>query len=280
MEERCRLARQSGAMSAVLDARALPSESRRQLDLIRISALRQLKARYRGTALGVMWSFANPLLMTALYTTIFGTAFASYYGSKTTYVFSAFVGVVVVTFFLQATGEALGAVVANGGLLNKIAIDPEIFPIAAIAANTFQQSITAFPVILVLSAFLTHDPVRVLLVPVVLAGIVALVAGFGLVLATLYVFFRDLSYLWGIVGFVFWMTSPVFYPAELVPALVRHWVALNPVAMGISALREVTLAHGPLHSGTIVVFLIVAAAAALIGHVMFRSLRRDFMDLL
>jgi lipopolysaccharide transport system permease protein len=269
-------------MSAVLDARALQSGSRprRHLELIRISALRQLKARYRGTALGVMWSFANPLLMTALYTTIFGTAFASYYGSKTTYIFSAFVGVVVVTFFLQATGEALTAVVGNGGLLNKIAIDPEVFPIAAIAANVFQQSITAFPVILVLSAFLTHDPARVLLVPVVIAGIVALVAGFGLVLATLYVFFRDLSYLWGIVGFVLWMTSPVFYPVELVPVFVRHWVALNPVAMGISALREVTLARGPLHAGTIVVFLVTAAAAAAIGHLLFRALRRDFMDLL
>jgi ABC-type polysaccharide/polyol phosphate export permease len=256
------------------------SSSHRQIDLIRISALRQLKARYRGTALGVMWSFANPLLMTALYTTIFGTAFASYYGSKSTYIFSAFVGVVVVTFFLQATGEALSAVVGNGGLLNKIAIDPEIFPIAAIAANVFQQSVTAFPVILVLSAFLTHDPVRVLLVPVVMVGIVALVTGFSLVLATLYVFFRDLSYLWGIVGFVFWMTSPVFYPAELVPPFVRQWVALNPVALGISALREVTLAHGTLKAGTIGVFLVVGVAAAVIGHVLFRTMRRDFMDLL
>lgn len=269
-------------MSAVLDARNLPSasSSQRQIDLIRISALRQLKARYRGTALGVMWSFANPLLMTALYTTIFGTAFASYYGSKTTYVFSAFVGVVVVTFFLQATGEALVAVVGNGGLLNKIAIDPEIFPIAAIMANVLQQAITTFPAVLILSAVWTHDPMRVLLAPLVLAGIVALVTGFGLVLATLYVFFRDLSYLWGIIGFVFWMTSPVFYPAELVPAAVRQWVALNPVAMGISALREVTLAHGPLQIGRIAIFVGVAAAAALAGHLLFRSLRREFMDLL
>jgi ABC-type polysaccharide/polyol phosphate export permease len=269
-------------MSAALDTRVLPSALpwRRLLDLIRISALRQLKARYRGTALGVMWSFANPLLMTVLYTAIFGTAFASYYGSKTTYVLSAFLGVAVATFFLQATGEALAAVVTNGGLLNKIAIDPEIFPIASVAANSFQQSVTAFPVILVLSALLTHDPVRVLLVPVVLAGVVALVTGFGLVLAALYVFFRDLSYLWGIIGFVFWMTSPVFYPAELVPEAVRRWIALNPVAMGISALREVTLGHGPLHRGTILAFLIVAIAAALVGHAVFRALRRDYMDLL
>jgi lipopolysaccharide transport system permease protein len=269
-------------MSATLGARALrpPAQISRQLELIRISALRQLKSRYRGTALGVLWSFANPLLMTALYTSIFGTAFAAYYGSKTTYVLSAFVGVVVATFFLQATGEALIAVVANGGLLNKIAIDPEIFPIAAIAANAFQQVITTFPVIMILSAFVTHDPLRVVLVPVVLAGIVALVVGCGLLLAACYVFFRDLAYLWGIAGFILWMTSPVFYPAELVPASVRGWIAFNPVAMGISALREVTLARGPLAYGLIAIFLLVAIAIAIAGHVVFRVWRRDFMDLL
>lgn len=270
------------AMSVVLDARDVPYSAllRWQLDVVRISALRQLKTRYRGTALGVMWSFANPLMMTALYTTIFGTAFASYYGSTQEYVFSAFAGVAVVTLFLQATGEALVAVVANGGLLNKIAIDPEIFPIAAIAANVFQQMVTTFPVIVVLSAVLAHDPVRLALVPVVFTGIVALTAGFGLVLSTLYVFFRDLSYVWGIVGFVLWMTSPVFYPPQVVPIAVRHWVAFNPVAMGIAAVREVTLAQGPLDVRGIALFLVLALFVALLGHLAFRSLRREFMDLL
>ena len=72
-------------MSAVLDTGrpGPPLWSRRQLELVRMSAIRQLKGRYRGTALGVLWSFANPLLMTGLYTVLFGTAFASYYGGST-----------------------------------------------------------------------------------------------------------------------------------------------------------------------------------------------------
>ena len=164
--------------------------SRRQLDIVRMSAIRQLKARYRGTFLGVLWSFANPILMTALYAMLFGTAFASYYGgSVIRYVFSAFVGVLVVTFFSQATAEALTSVVSNGALLNKIAVDPETFPIASIAANTFQQAITTFPIIIVIAAAITHDPIRVLLAPIVLAAIIALVAGFGLALSAFSYFF-------------------------------------------------------------------------------------------
>jgi ABC-type polysaccharide/polyol phosphate export permease len=255
--------------------------SRQHVEVVRMSAIRLLKTRYRGTALGVLWSFANPLLLTGLYTAIFGTAFASYYGgSITRYVFSAFVGVAVVTFFSQATTEALTTVVGNGGLLNKIALDPETFPIAAIAANAFQQITTTFPVVMLLSAFLTHDPIRVLLVPVVFAGVLLLCTGFGLTLATLYVFFRDLLYLWGVIAFIIWMTCPVFYPAALVPAGVRPWLTMNPVGMGIGALREVALGRGPIEYGLVGQFLVVAAACALIGHTIFRTLQRDFMDLL
>jgi ABC-type polysaccharide/polyol phosphate export permease len=190
------------------------------------------------------------------------------------------VGVLVVTFFSQATAEALASVVSNGGLLNKIAVDPETFPIAAIAANVFQQSITTFPIIMVLAAAITHDPLRVVLTPVVLAALVALVAGFGLFLSALFVFFRDLSNLWGVVSFIFWMTSPVFYPAALVPAHVRPWFEINPVGLAIAALREVALGRGPIDALLLLKFIALSLTFAIAGHVIFRARRRHFMDLL
>jgi ABC-type polysaccharide/polyol phosphate export permease len=252
----------------------------RDLDLIRITALRSLKVRYRGTTLGVLWSFANPILMTALYATIFGTSFRSHYGgSLVQYVLAAFVGVVVVTFFLQATNEALVSVVANGGLLNKIAIRPETFPLASIAANAFQQCVTTFPVLLIIAVTVTHDPVRVALAPVMLLAVVALTTGFGLTLAALFVFFRDLANVWGLIGFMFWLTSPVFYPAAVVPASVRPFLALNPVGQSITALRDVLLGRGPMDYGVIGTTLVSAALALALGAGIFRALKKDFMDL-
>ena len=253
----------------------------RMTELVRLSAGRQLRVRYRGSAFGVLWSFANPVLTTAIYTAIFGTAFAHFYGGSTkTYLLSAFLGVVVVTYFLQATGEALVSVVANGPLLNKIAIDPETFPIAAVAANVFQQLLTTFPAVLLIAVFATHDPLRVVLVPFVLAGVVLMAIGFSLALAALYVFFRDLAYLWTIIAFVLWLSSPVFYPAELVPASVRQFVAVNPVGLAINALRDVSLATEPLHLGQIARFLVAAVFVAFAGHLLFVKLRSQFMDLL
>jgi len=253
---------------------------RREAELVRISAIRQLKTRYRGSTLGVFWSFANPLMMTAIYTAIFGTAFARYYdGSIARYVVSAFVGVVVVTFFQQATTEALSSVVANGGLLNKIELAPETFPLAAIGAHVFQQAITTFPLLMLVSALVTRDPLRVLLVPVVLAAVVLLVVAFGVALSAVFVFFRDAGNLWGIIGFVLWLTSPVFYPAALVPPSVRPWVMWNPVALAISSLREVTLERGTLHGLTVAAFIGVAAVLLAAAIALFAALRRDFIDL-
>jgi ABC-type polysaccharide/polyol phosphate export permease len=231
--------------------------------------------------MGVLWSFANPILMTVLYTTLFGAAFSRYYGgSLIRYLFSVFVAVTVVTFFSQATSEALNSVVSNGGLLNKIAVDPETFPVASIAANAFQQALTTFPAIIVLTAVLTHDIVRVILAPIVLLGILALVSGFGLALAATFVFFRDLSYLWGVLSFIFWMTSPVFYPAALVPERVRPWFEINPIGLAIAALRDVSLGTGPIQWILIASFVAISGLFMIAGHVIFRLARPRFMDLL
>jgi ABC-type polysaccharide/polyol phosphate export permease len=256
-------------------------EIRRAADLIRITALRSLKVRYRGTILGVLWSFANPVLMTAVYTAIFGTAYSKYYdGSVQLYIMASFVGLVVVTFFVSATSEALTSVVGNGTLLNKLAVPPEVFPLSSVAANVFQQAVTTFPVLIVASAVTTHDPVRVLLVPFVLLTLVMLATGFGLALAALYVFFRDLPHLWSICAFMLWLTSPMFYPIQIAPAQLRPWFAINPVANQIAALREVTISTGPLQQGPLIAALLGGGITCAIGAVLFHRLRRDFMDLL
>jgi ABC-type polysaccharide/polyol phosphate export permease len=257
------------------------ADLRRQAGLVRIAAIRSLKVRYRGSALGVLWSFANPILMTGMYTALFGAAFSRYFGSSVVeYLLYVFVGLVVVTFFLNATSEALVSVVTNGPTLNKIPLAPAVFPLASVGANLFQQLVTTFPVVLLISLLQSHDVVRVLLVPVVLLSLSMLVTGVSLALAAFYVFFRDLSYLWGIGGFMLWMTSPLFYPEQVAPERVRVWFHINPVSQQLSALREVAIGHGPLRLDVIALAVVTGTVACVAGALIFRATRREFMDLL
>jgi len=112
------------------------------------------------------------------------------------------------------------------------------------------------------------------------AAIVALTLGFSLTLAALFVFFRDLPHLWQIVGFVLWLTSPVFYPAALVPAGVRSWLGVNPVGQSMSVLRDLVILKGPVHWAAVGSTMLLGLAVLLVGAAIFRATRDDFMDLL
>ena len=115
---------------------------------------------------------------------------------------------------------------------------------------------------------------------VVLGAIIALVAGFSLALSALFVFLRDLSYLWGVVSFVLWMTSPVFYPAAVVPERIRPWFEINPVGLSIAALREVAIDRGTIDMTLVGLCIAVSLVVLFIGHTLFRATRPHFMDLL
>jgi lipopolysaccharide transport system permease protein len=252
----------------------------RYLDIVRILATRTLKARYRGSILGVYWSLSSPLIMTFIYTAIFGTAFASYYNNSIlNYVLACFVGLAVMNFFSQSTGQALGSLVGGGALLNKIRLPFSAFPISMIASNAFQFAIGVLPLIAIITGVTSHNPVNIIALAVPTFALLLVSTGFGLITCALYVFFRDLSYLYEMFVFVVWMSSPIFYPAQLVPAAIRPFIALNPIAGIVESFRQIALSGDPpaLH---VMAFAVASGAFFLIlGAIVFVYLKDDFMDL-
>ncbi|MFY9781187.1 MAG: ABC transporter permease [Candidatus Baltobacteraceae bacterium] len=254
---------------------------RRYLELIEIIASRTLQTRYRGSVLGVFWSLSNPILMTAVYAAIFGTAFASYYqGSITRYVFATFVGLGVLTVFAGTTSQALTSIVVNGALMNKVRLPYSIFPVSNVAANFFQFFVGTLPVLCLVTAIETRNPINVLALFVPVLALIFAATGFSLLTSSLYVYFRDLPYLYEIVLFVVWMTSPIFYPASLVPERVQHFLVLNPIIFIVSSIRQIALSKDWPDLHLMGAALLSGTVSLLIGWLAFRFLKRDFMDLL
>ena len=97
-------------------------------ELLSVLVRRNLKRRYRGSFFGIYWSLLSPLIMTALYAAIFGTAFATYYNNSTfNYVLAAFTGLIIINFFAASTSQALVSVVDNGAIVNKIRLPLFVF---------------------------------------------------------------------------------------------------------------------------------------------------------
>jgi ABC-type polysaccharide/polyol phosphate export permease len=253
----------------------------RYRDLVKVLAERSLKVRYRGSVLGVYWSLLNPLFMTAMYTAIFGSAFSAYYDhSLVNYILACFVGLIALNFFSQTSTQALSSIVGNGALLNKLEMPPSVFPISMVAANVFQFAVGALPLLIIVTALRTHSIVNVLLLIVPTVALLLLTTGFSLLTSSLYVFFRDLPYMYELVVFVLWLTSPIFYPKTFVPVTVRAYLALNPLAEIIDSYRTIAFVPGLSNLHTLAYALVGGGLALMVGCLAFLALRSNFLDLL
>jgi ABC-2 type transport system permease protein/lipopolysaccharide transport system permease protein len=253
----------------------------RYYELLSVLVERNLKGRYRGSLLGIYWSLLNPAIMTALYTAIFGTVFASYFAnSKLNYILAAFTGLVVINFFSAATNQALPSIVANGDILNKIRLPVSVFPVSMVLANIFQFSVSVFPLLAIVTIWKSGGILNAvaLIFPVLALALVC--TGVGFLVSTLYVFFRDLPYFYEIVCFVLWISSPIFYPVEIVPDTVRPFLALNPLFPIIESIRQLSLSPHLPNLSLIGQSLLGGIIILGIGWSCFRASRHLFMDLL
>ena len=249
-------------------------------DVVDVLTRRALKTRYRGSILGVYWSLLNPILMTTVYAAIFGANFAMYYGSLKHYVVALFLGLVVVNFFIASTQGALTSLVAHATLLNKVRIPSESFPISAIAAQAFQLCVGVGPILIVLLLFFSRAPWHIVLLPLLLAALVLVSAGVGFVASALYVYFRDVPYLYDFVAFLVWITTPVFYPVAIVPPHLRAILYWNPLYPILASLRDIVTEPALKEPTMLAIGLGEGALICAVGYLVFRLMRNAFMDLL
>ena len=251
------------------------------IDVVNVLVGRALKTRYRGSVLGVLWSALQPLGMSAVYAAVFGHTFAPYYGgSLLTYGVAVYIGLTLAGFFIGGTTQALPSIIANAGLLNKIRIPFEAFPLSILTAYGFQQVVGSLPLIAIVSLAINHNVLHLVVLLVPLVSLAMLSVGVGLFVSASCVYFRDVPYLYELATFFLWVTSPVFYPAEIVPQTILRIIAWNPLFSIITSAR--TLVLTPFYPPAASLGISIASSLLILvaGALAFRTMRRQFMDLL
>jgi ABC-2 type transport system permease protein/lipopolysaccharide transport system permease protein len=266
-----------------LDGReAQPAAMRRRyIELLEVLMVRHLNARFRGSRLGVLWSLLNPAIMTGVYTAIFSKALLVYYGGSVWhYAIAVFTGLIAINLFSGSTAQALHSIVGNGSLLNKIRLPLSIFPIAYVGSYLIQFAIGALPLLVIATAFFSRNVLNVLALALPLGALAVLCFGVALIVSVLYVYFRDLPYFYELIVFMLWITSPVFYPSEIVPAAVRHFLILNPLAQVLMSLRQIALSGDLPDLGLAARALAGALIVLAIGVIVVRATRYRLMEML
>ena len=256
-------------------------DSQHYLELLQVLVSRNLKVRYRGSFLGIYWSLLNPLIMTSLYTAIFGATFAKYYDdSVVNYILAALTGLIVINFFSASTSQALGSVVGNGALLNKIRLHVSVFPVSMITANVVQLLMGAYPLLAIVALVKSHNLLNVFAIILPFVALVIFCIGVGFFVSALYVFFRDLPYFYEMVVIILSIGTPIFYPAAIVPTRIKPLLMINPLSPIIESLRQITLSGNHPNLMMVASALFSSTIFAVLGWAYFHRSRSQFMDLL
>jgi ABC-type polysaccharide/polyol phosphate export permease len=219
----------------------------RQRALVAVLVARDLKARYRGTFLGYLWSLLNPLLLLAVYTAVFTFVIPARVPNSTVpYPLFLFAGLLPWLFGSGALLDAAVVLPDNGPLLKKIVCAPEVFPAVTVLSHLVHH-LLALPVLLgatAVVAFLGRAvlPWTVVFLPIALLLWVVAVAGISLGVAALSVHFRDVKDLLHNLLNLFFFATPIIYPLEMVPiGVLRRVIQANPVTPLIEVYRDVVL---------------------------------------
>jgi ABC-2 type transport system permease protein len=197
-----------------------------QREVVRFLVVRDLKVRYKRSALGFLWTLLNPLITIGIFSIVFSRIFAGFYHQYKLYMFS---GVMIWNFFSGATLQGLVSLIANGAIIRKIAVAKMVFPIAAVCSNfvNLVLSLVALGIFIPLAGGRFSPALLWLLVALPL--LLTFTVGLSLVTASLTVFLRDIRDMWDPLLMVWFFLTPVFYPRSVVPAKYYSLLRFNPM---------------------------------------------------
>ena len=248
----------------------------RQRALIRALVRRELSARYRGGALGFLWSLLNPLLLLLVYATVFRFVFAPRADVRP-YALFLFGGVLVWSFVSSALLDAVDTFRVNGPLLRKTTVAPEVFPAAAVGAR-LAHLLLALPVLAAAIVYAwASGAVRpgpaALAFPLVLALLVGAVLGAALLCSALAVRFGDVRDIVANLLTLSFFLTPILYPVEAVPERWRWLLRANPWAAFFSGVQDTLFFFRPVPAADWAQMAAWAALSLLLGGAVFEGLR-------
>ena len=245
---------------------------------------REVLGRYRGSVIGLLWSFFNPVFMLAVYTFVFSEVFKSRWSgggeSKTEFALVLFAGLIVFNLFVECINRAPGLILGNVNYVKKVVFPLEILPFVGLLAAIFHSVISLGVWLLAYMVLFGMPHLTALYLPFVLLPLVLLIMGLGWVLASLGVYLRDVGQFIGILTTVLMFLSPVFYPATALPEAYRHLLYLNPLTPVIEQTRAVLYFGVVPDFGLLGLHWLATAAIAWLGFAWFQKTRKGFADVL
>jgi lipopolysaccharide transport system permease protein len=246
---------------------------------------REIQSRYRGSFIGLAWSFITPLLLLLVYTFVFSVIFKSRWStnaqeSKFDFAIALFVGLIVFGVFSECINRAPMLIVSNVNYVKKVVFPLEILPCIPLGSALFNSLISL--AVLTLMQLLTGHSLSwtILLFPLILLPLIFASMGISWFLAAIGVYVRDVGQITGIFTMILMFMSAVFYPVSALPEEYRAWVLLNPLILIINESRNALIFGIPPDWFSLGIALLASFVICAVGFWWFQKTRKGFADVI
>lgn len=247
---------------------------------------REITGRYRGSVMGILWTFINPILMLSVYTFVFSVVFKARWGtgalseSKSDFAVILFAGLLVHTLFAEALSRAPTLIIGNANYVKKVVFPLEILSISNLLSVLFHTFISILVLLVAFIIFNGYLHWTVLLMPLVLFPLVVFTLGLSWFLSSLGVYLRDVGQTISIIVTILMFLSPIFYPISALPKEFQSLIMLNPLTFIIEQSRNVLIWGKMPDFYGLAIYSVISIVIMWLCFVWFQKTRKGFADVL
>ena len=254
------------------------------LPLIFSLVVKEIKVKYSGSVLGLVWAVIMPLVMLCVYTFVFSVVFQAKWGqlteSKSQFALILFAGLILFNLFSESLSSSSYSIIGNENYVKKVVFPLEILPVVNVFVVFFHFLISFL--VLVLFYFIVEGlpPLTFVFIPFILFFYLLFTVGFCWIVSSLSVYLRDISYFVSIVCKLLLFLSPIFYAVSSVPVEYRPILSLNPLTPFIENFRDYAIFGDLPTLGSVLFCCFSGFISFYVGFLVFSKLKKGFADVI
>lgn len=244
--------------------------------LLKSNVKKDIRGKYKGSFLGILWSFVNPLLMTLVYAIVFPFLLKS---TEPHYVTFIVVGILPWTYFTNTILISMGSIIGNGGIIKKVYFPREILPISVNVSGLINFLISCLIIFIFLICSGIGFSFYILFLPLIILTEFILLQGIAFIVSAIEVYVRDLEYIVSFIINMLFYATPILYAATFFEnSVLKYVIMLNPMATIVTCYRDILFYQSMPHIKSLLVVLFASILLCYIGFKIFKKLERNFAE--
>ena len=243
--------------------------------LLKSNVRKEIRGKYKGSFLGVLWSFVNPLLMTLVYAIVFPFLLKNSQEHYTTFIVIA---ILPWTWFTTTIAQGTSTILINGGIIKKVYFPREILPISVVTSGLINFLISCIIIALFLIFSKIGFSMYVFLLPIIIIIQYILQLGLILILSAINVYIRDAEYIINFLVSMLFYATPVLYSMDMFPIWVQKILRLNPMTTIIESYRNIFYYQQLPNLLMLLLVFVFSLIIFVIGVIIFKKLEKGFAE--